>query len=190
MSAEHKRPMYAFVAVTLVGVLVLAMAARSDALRSLVHREVAAIVAGSLLDPEPGAPREAAPESTEPESTGPAEEILPAAASTTAKQRAHRQRERAAGRGHHDAAGHASGRHGRSASAPGHTDGRGGHGGHNGQGKVLRHQKSSGPSGGQGNGRATGHDKSHDKSHGKSHGKSQGRGHGKSHGHSKGHHRR
>jgi len=181
VSAEHKRPLYAFFAVALVGVLVLAMAARSDALRSFVHREVAAVVAGALLDPAPGreAPRESPDLSTET-----VEEVLPAAASTTAKQRAHhRGGERAATGRHHRArsahagSGHASSGHGKSATAPGHTGVRG-----PGHGKALGHPKSHGPAKAQGHAGTRGH------GHGRAgHGKGHAKGHGKSHG--KGHHR-
>ena len=47
MSAQHKRPLYAFVIVALIGATVLANAARSDALRGFLHERAAAIVATS-----------------------------------------------------------------------------------------------------------------------------------------------
>ena len=50
MSNEHRRPLLAFVAVFVVAVLVVVAAARSDALRHLVHERTVDIVAGTTLD--------------------------------------------------------------------------------------------------------------------------------------------
>ena len=57
MSTEHKRPLLAFVAVFGVEMLVVAAAARSDALRQIVQQRTVDIVAATTLDvvgePEP-----------------------------------------------------------------------------------------------------------------------------------------
>lgn len=57
MSTEHRRPLFAFVAVFVVAMLVVAGAARSDAFRDLVRERSVDIVAATMLDlvgqPEP-----------------------------------------------------------------------------------------------------------------------------------------
>lgn len=52
MSTEHRRPLAAFVVVTLMGMLVLAGAARSDAVRGMLRETATLVVAGSSVAPE------------------------------------------------------------------------------------------------------------------------------------------
>ena len=52
MSMDHRRPLYAFLAVFVVAVLVVANAARSDAFRQYLRERTVEVVAASVLHPE------------------------------------------------------------------------------------------------------------------------------------------
>ena len=162
MSTEHKRPLLAFAAVFVVAMLVVAGAARSDALRHLVQERtvdmVAATTLGLVEETEQG------PTATEPEAEASGTQPV----SSPAKGKAVKGKavkDRAVGR----AQGHAH------AKAPGRAKGHA-HAKAPGRAKGHAHAKPRAKAKGHGQGATTGPGK------GKGHAKGKGKGHGK-HGH-------
>lgn len=171
MSADHRRPLFAFVTVFLIGMIVVANAARSEAFRDLVREHTAAVVAGALLDlTDAGSPAVVA----EPEL------VMPAAAPQPVSDRAIAKRHHRAGAAAHAPRAKAHGERARGQQARGHGDRTGtqhgvrAHGPVKAQGPARSHGKAKAR--GLGAGKAKGH------SQGKGHQTSKGKGHHK-HGH-------
>lgn len=179
MSADHRRPLFAFVMVFLIGMLVVANAARSEAFRDLVRQHTAAVVAGALLDlTDAGSPAVVA----EPELVMPAADPQPASDRASAKRhhragaaahapraKAHGERaggQQARGHGHQTGKQHGVRAHGPVKAQGPKAHGPKAHGAANSKAKAKGHVA----------GKAKGH------SQGKGHQKSKGKGHQK-HGH-------
>lgn len=133
-------------AVALVGALVIANAARSDAFRAFVERQ-AVHVAGAVLVPEPEGSRAVEPGA---EATVVSAATTPTAArsATVRHRRVHRATPATPAAAPAQAHGHAHG----------HTKARS-------HGRATGHTEAKGHA--RGNGKATGHDKTHGSGHGK-----------------------
>lgn len=176
MSADHRRPLFAFVTVFLIGMLVVANAVRSEAFRDLVREHTAAVVAGALLDlTDAGSPAVVA----EPEL------VMPVAAPQPASDRATAKRHHRAGAAAHAPRAKAHGERARGQQARGHGRQAGKQHGVRAHGPVkAQGPKAHGPAHSKAKAKAKGHVAGKAKGHsqGKGHQKSKGKGHHK-HGH-------
>lgn len=181
MSTEHKRPLAAFVVVALMGMLVLAGAARSEAVLGMLRDTATLVVAGSAVAPEV-APDDGA--GALPDDAGPGVRSRHVVGPVLRRSAAPRHHQRRPGRGAAPGAVPATASHPLPPShARAHDKGLS-------PDHVAGHAKGRGLAKGHDRDRATGHARAQAKSHAQAKGHTRGRGHvqGKGEGHTKDRH--
>ena len=173
MSSEHKRPLLAFVAVFVLAIVVVAAAARSDALRHLVQEQAVDVVAATTLDLVGESRPGTAVVEPEVEAPGPEPVTLPAQTAQGAKVKGARGMATKADAGNGKAKGHAH------AKAPGKAKG---HAHAKAPGKAKGHAHAKPPGTAEGHRRATAPGKARGHTQGHGHHKAHGKGH-RQHGH-------